>query len=570
MLNIRDANGNFIKIPVIKGDKGDQGPKGDTGNSGIYIGQEAPTDPNQVVWLNPEGVLNIDISDYWLEHLEDKINDIKTLQDKGGKDCFSFVVLADMHWGSNLGKKSPQLAKYIMDKCGIKKCLILGDTQSRGAWSTKEKAEAEFDETAEAFEAINGKLRTQGNHDGSWGTLDGKSYAYNFTPNELYNRIYRNVYAENPNAKTDSSGTAYYVDDDTDKVRYIMLNTHCNAYSENDDGSVMYNNMKVFRFTQSQYDFLCNDALATVPEGYSVIVGAHAPISNMYADLFGGTDGEAKTMRGLLTAYKNKTAYSREWAGTANGGAAYTNLADSSSGDWLTGYRINSSKQIVKVENAPDLKMTNYFDVSNKSVLHVKGLNVVDALFGTQNYNRVIFYDENKEIINVYQLTSYTEKGFYSTADYDSDVTILDLNAIYDYFLSISMRERTKYVRLGGIRTVSDDSDIIITADENIAEAEHGYDYINVNADFTQSKGELVGYFSGHTHADYVYSKNDWGVNIITHRCDAKEENDSTVSAERVEGTTTEQSFDVVTVNTATKTIFLTKIGAGEDRNVKY
>ena len=30
MLNIRDANGNFIKIPVIKGEKGDKGDKGDT------------------------------------------------------------------------------------------------------------------------------------------------------------------------------------------------------------------------------------------------------------------------------------------------------------------------------------------------------------------------------------------------------------------------------------------------------------------------------------------------------------------------------------------------------------
>lgn len=37
------------------GPQGPQGQKGDTGNSGVYIGTEQPTDPNQNIWINPQG-----------------------------------------------------------------------------------------------------------------------------------------------------------------------------------------------------------------------------------------------------------------------------------------------------------------------------------------------------------------------------------------------------------------------------------------------------------------------------------------------------------------------------------
>ena len=492
------------------------------------------------------------IPHYWLEHLNSRINDIKALQDSGGKDCFSFVVLADMHWGSNLGKRSPQLIKCIMEKCGIKKCLILGDTQSRGAWSTKAKAEAEFEETAKALSIISGKLRTQGNHDGSWGTFEGKSYAYNFLPNEIYNRIYRNVYAENPYAKTDETGTAYYVDDDTDKVRYIMLNTHCNAYVENEDKTIKYNNMKTFRFGQSQYDFLCNDALATVPEGYSVIIGGHAPISNQYADLFGGTEGDAKTMRGVLTAYRNKATYSREWAGTAGGGVAYKNLADTTSNDWKAGYRLNSSGIATAYE---ECVTTNYIPVKDYDVVRVKGINLLEATGGY-----VCGYNADKtKVGNSMKFATYPEL-LTKISDNEYEFNTLGL-AAYDETGELA------YVRFSGSLTDNAEA-VVIAVNEEIIETEHGYDYVNINADFTQAKGELVGYFSGHTHADYINNKSDWGVNIITHSCDAKEENDNSI--DRVIGTISEQSFDVVTVNKITNTIHITKIGAGSDRSVLY
>ena len=53
-------------------------------------------------------------------------------------------------------------------------------------------------------------------------------------------------------------------------------------------------------------------------------------------------------------------------------------------------------------------------------------------------------------------------------------------------------------------------------------------------------------------------------------RCDAAEENNAELKAERVANTTTEQSFDVFTVNKAEGKIYVTKIGAGDNREISY
>lgn len=262
-------------------------------------------------------ILRGDIPSYWQSHLDSKIASIKELQDEAGKDGFSFIVIADPHYPQNLGKKSPLLAKYVMDSCNIRYVLVLGDMQNRGQWRTKEQAESDWIGIKAMFKIIEDSVLFQkGNHDGSWGyALNGVTYPYNFTEEEMYNRVYAPTYRYH-NAVTDESGTGYYVDDTAKKVRYIMLNTHCNPYEENEDGSAKYNNMSHARYTQSQYDFLINEALK-VPVGYKVIVGSHIAPNNGYSSAFGGdsTVGDHIIMRNLLRAYKVKTIYSTSWSG---------------------------------------------------------------------------------------------------------------------------------------------------------------------------------------------------------------------------------------------------------------
>lgn len=267
-------------------------------------------------------IINDDgIPDYWQSYLEDRISKIKSNQDKAGKDCFSFIVMTDMHFGQNQ-KQSPTLAKKIAEECNIKYILNLGDVTNRGAWNTKEQIETEFKQINDFLKPISSKmLQTQGNHDGSYGaTLNGTTYPYNYTPEELYERIYRRTSLID-NTHFDATGTAYYVDDTSRKVRYIVLNSHCNKYVLNDDGSAKYNNMTTFRFTQSQYDFLYNEALKDLTDDWLVIVASHVPINNSYDTKFGasgaGATGDHSIMRSFLGAYKNKKTYKVTWGGTA-------------------------------------------------------------------------------------------------------------------------------------------------------------------------------------------------------------------------------------------------------------
>ena len=82
----------------------------------------------------------------------------------------------------------------------------------------------------------------------------------------------------------------------------------------------------------------------------------------------------------------------------------------------------------------------------------------------------------------------------------------------------------------------------------------------------------FVGLVSGHTHRDYnVVAEN--GYPIIATTCDANGAQASTyddANPTRTSGTTTEQAFDVYHVDTSAKKIYITRIGAGSDREFAY
>lgn len=262
---------------------------------------------------------------YWQEYLPDKISVVAALQEAGGKDCFSFPLLTDIHVSLNLGKRSGLLAKAIMDQCHMRYALCLGDVVTRGANKTAESMEESFIAAEAMLLPIRDRLlQTQGNHDGSWGAedLDGDGdvegteyYCHNFTPQKIYERIYRKV-GQVGNVHFDASGTGYYIDDMAGKVRYILLNSHNNPYAENEGGTAVYNNMRMFRFGQSQFDLLA-EALLTVPgEDWAVLSASHVPLNDDYESLFGGENGEHVLLRRLLAAYRRKAPFSGRFAGT--------------------------------------------------------------------------------------------------------------------------------------------------------------------------------------------------------------------------------------------------------------
>lgn len=553
----------------LKGATGANGADGYTPVRGKDYWTEA--DKAQIV---DEAVTLIEASDdlpgYWQEHLAEKSDTIKALQDAGGKDCFSFVVMTDLHFPSNLGKRSPDLARKIMDEINAKYAFCLGDVQTRGCWHTKDEVVSELTSVEAFFAPIKDRLlRTQGNHDGSYGWLDrdgdgqfvntGKepadreNYVHNLTPAEIYERFYR------PNSlvgdiHTDESGTGYYIDDNASKVRYIVLNTQKNNYELQEDGTQKYPNMWLFRFTQSQFDFLTKDALVTgLTDAWSVVVLGHCPL---YQEI-----GDREVMQGVLNAYKNKTTYKGSYAGTAGGGThivkEYTNLAEplpdnkTDTTKWVNGYRYSSSG----ISAQSGTTISNHIPCKVGDVIRIKGVTL------RENTDRLgLYYTHEGAATEGKAYWNATHQLF--SCELVDDVYVLTIKQHEDYVFS-SIRF--------AMPTPTDANAVIITVNEEIKETEvssDGYDSVSVDVDFSIAKGNLVGYFAGHVHVDN--NTVTGGVPVITTRCDAKQENTDDLKAERVVGTTTEQSFDVFTVNKKTKKIHATKIGAGADRTISY
>lgn len=249
---------------------------------------------------------------YWQSHLDEKIRTIQAHQAAGGRDCFSFGVVTDVHYSENKGKRSPRLAKYILDACDIKYLLCLGDMQTQAAVGDEDTIHAEWQGIRKMFAPLKDRtLMTLGNHDGAWGQLDSDSdgavdayYGYNLTPAKLYEYVFRTV-GTVPGVHFDESGNGFYVDDPAGHVRYIILNTSCTAYAENDDGTAKYNYMTYQRIGQAQVDMVV-EALQTVPDAdWSVVIGSHIPLSADFADNYVGDRGALMT---ILEGYQNKAS----------------------------------------------------------------------------------------------------------------------------------------------------------------------------------------------------------------------------------------------------------------------
>ena len=95
-----------------------------------------------------------------------------------------------------------------------------------------------------------------------------------------------------------------------------------------------------------------------------------------------------------------------------------------------------------------------------------------------------------------------------------------------------------------------------------------------VKVDFSGAKGDIIAMFAGHVHWDRV--------DTVTMKCpiitiiaagatpNTSYKGTDEVVPEREFNTATETSFDVVTINKDTKTIYCTRVGAGESREIQY
>jgi len=88
---------------------------------------------------------------------------------------------------------------------------------------------------------------------------------------------------------------------------------------------------------------------------------------------------------------------------------------------------------------------------------------------------------------------------------------------------------------------------------------------LSVNVDFTTKDTDVIAYMSGHNHKDTNATVDN--LLFFSTTCDARYSDDGIT---RTPGTTDESAFDVVCVNTMTKTIDLIRVGAGSNRSFIY
>lgn len=513
---------------------------------------------------------------YYTDYLAGKIETVKGLMDEAGANGTTWIAFSDNHAeiagveamnGGNSGK----LARKIMDECNIPFVLCLGDAQSNSPQSTEENAEASCDLFDEIVKPLEGRMyQVLGNHDGAWGVelanyagIERYTYPYNFTREKRYNRfLQRNRITK----VTKDNSEYFYIDDNSAKTRFICLNTSDFPYSVDGNGVMIpeNNTMKGFSILQGQFDFLIS-ALNSVEEGWHVAVFCHAPFLNLYMDI----DSYA---RKVLKAYKNKSTYSAtyngQYGGTGGGTVAnYTDLADHTSSEFLKNYRYNSSAATLAETGGI---VTNFIPCKAGDKVHVKGLT------GTINFIYAWRNDKNTsaDTNETTPLSLSTANLNETTASYDSSVKIW----------TIPSNSNIAYIRISTVNNANVDTaaeNLIITVNENIVETEvegeAGWDALNINANFTSAKGELIGLFTGHLHADRYYQRADYEIDMMSVPCDGRVSNCPYMDAEtypeyggRQLGTVYEQCLDVVVVNKATKTVNTVRIGAGIDRTYTY
>lgn len=90
---------------------------------------------------------------------------------------------------------------------------------------------------------------------------------------------------------------------------------------------------------------------------------------------------------------------------------------------------------------------------------------------------------------------------------------------------------------------------------------------VNISVDFTNKGGNVICWLSGHVHYDNIVTMPE-GIKLVTTINDSLTPWSDAPS--KTKGTTTEHAFDIFTVDKANRFVYVTRIGAGEDRQFGY
>ena len=272
--------------------------------------------------VNLEDGKSSSVPEYWQEAITVAKNKIIEKQVLGGVNSVNFVWTTDIHASASLderGKRFGIVAKAIMDESDIPLFISTGDLMSQSSHASTEGIYNELALVKEWLSPIpyNQQALIMGNHDGAWGDSTS-GYYYKQLPLEvMYNLIYRKQAMDYRRVSGDN-GTYYYLDNESQKMRFVFLNTHNTpSYEENEDGTAVYDRFHADCLGQAQLDWLINTALK-VPDGYTICLFMHAPYVGDYSQLIAIVDAFNSTSNRTVSRTHTDTEYS--WrSSTING-----------------------------------------------------------------------------------------------------------------------------------------------------------------------------------------------------------------------------------------------------------
>lgn len=256
------------------------------------------------------------VPEYWQEAVDAACEKVTALQDAGGRSAVSFVWFSDSHVNQDSTTPNPGhtgvLAAAVMDKCRIPFAIMCGDAaRSDGNGLASEARMRESLAAAEKIFAPIGAdrlLQAQGNHDGSWGYMEGLAdpyFCYQMDGKELYGAIFR-PQAEDLRRVFGGDGSCFYVDHPATKTRFVLLNSNWVEDLEDDTGVAQRRRMRTFGYGNEQLNWLAGEALKFDEDGWAVVLAAHVPPVAEYD----ATCRDEAVLRGILTAFAEGTAYS--------------------------------------------------------------------------------------------------------------------------------------------------------------------------------------------------------------------------------------------------------------------
>ncbi len=239
----------------------------------------------------------------------------------------SFIFLTDPHcYRTHTGEfqvlntmKSPAIIGYIGERTGIRNVVMGGDIVERA--DNKFLGIKEMDEYIRKMTAVSGErfLVVHGNHDLNTANapiddVDTYLQSYEATEKTLFSHIKRNTedvseklarVEHTPEQEKEFlcySRLHYYVDDDQQKMRYIILDTGCPGSGRNgcvEEMFGIYNNSELVL----QYEWLY-ETLKSTPQGYDIAIAGHALVG------YGGNENIPTVTLGtckIISGYKTRS-----------------------------------------------------------------------------------------------------------------------------------------------------------------------------------------------------------------------------------------------------------------------